>query len=76
MLLCVAVAIKKGLSFAVVVIRFFNNKIIHAAITCLSSVANFGEAQAAFQADQDCTFFFFFLLLFALFLVHFIVHIM
>ena len=74
--LCVAIVVKRGLSVAVVVISFSNSKIIHAAITCLSSAATFGEAQVALQAVQDCTLFFYCLLLFALFVVHFIVYIM
>jgi hypothetical protein len=58
--LCIAIVIKRGPSFVVVVIRFSNSKIIHATITCLSSIVTFGEVQAAFHADQDCIFIFLF----------------
>jgi hypothetical protein len=42
----------RGLSFAVVVIRFTNSKNFHVVIKCLSFVS---EAPIACQAAQDCT---------------------
>jgi hypothetical protein len=51
MLLC-AFVVTRGLSFAVVVIRFTNIKIFHVVIKFISSA---GEAPTACQAAQDCT---------------------
>jgi hypothetical protein len=57
----------KDLLVEVMVFRFSNDKIIHVAITHLSSSTAISEAHAIPQASQDLTSFFVFFCLFAFF---------
>jgi hypothetical protein len=61
-LFCLVSTVKRDLSFAIVDLRFSNDKIIHFATTRISSSVFISETHAMLQASQDWIFFFIFFL--------------